>query len=318
MSDAPRIVTFGEAMALLRTREIGSMRHATDVAVGIGGAESNVAIGLSRLGVDASWLGRVGDDPLGERVVREIRAEGVDVRALVDTEASTGLMLKERPTTASTRVRYYRSGSAGSRLQVDDLPHGWIEHADILHVTGITALLSDTARACLAAAIERARAAGTTVSFDVNYRSALAAPEVAGPLLRTLAERADIVFGGDEELELLFPSDDAAVAARRLLDAGCREVVRKRGADGATAVTSDGAVDAPGFVIDVVDTVGAGDAFVAGYLSARVEGGDVASRLRRGNVCGALACTAPGDWESNPTVRDVERFGDTGVDPVAR
>ena len=322
MTDArPRrpVVTLGETMALVRTTELGSLRHASGLALGIGGAESNVAIGLGRLGVSASWLGRVGDDSLGARVVREIRAEGLDVRGIVDAGAPTGLMVKERPSASSTAVHYYRSGSAGSRLSPEDLPAGWVEEAALLHVTGITPLLSESARASVRSAVDRARAAGVAVSFDVNYRSALASPEAAGPVFREIAEHAEVVFGGVEELGLLFPQTDAETTARRLLEAGCTEVVLKRGAEGATVFTTKGAVESPGFVVDVVDTVGAGDAFVAGYLSATLDGLDVPERLRRANACGALACTSPGDWESAPTLRDVERFLSGGdSDPVRR
>jgi 2-dehydro-3-deoxygluconokinase len=313
----PRVVTLGETMALLRTREIGSLRHATDLALGIGGAESNVAIGLRRLGVDASWLGRVGDDPLGERVQREIRAEGVEVHSVLDPGAPTGLMIKERPSAASSAVFYYRAGSAGSRLAPQDLPDGWVEQASLLHVSGITALVSASARDCLVEAMARARAAGVMISFDVNYRSSLAAADAAGEL-RALAERADLVFGGVDELELLYPGTDPAESARRLRESGCREVVVKRGAEGASAYIEGEVVDAPGHAVAVVDTVGAGDAFVAGYLSALLGGLEVPARLARANACGAMLCMTPGDWESSPTLRDVERFCAPDGDPVLR
>jgi 2-dehydro-3-deoxygluconokinase len=309
-------VTFGETMALFRAREVGSLRHAADVVLGIGGAESNVAIGLSRLGVDVGWLGRVGDDSLGERVLREIRAEGIEVRGILDHEARTGLMVKERPAPASSAVHYYRGGSAGSRLEPDDIPPGWIEEAAVLHVTGITALLSESARACLMAAIARGRAAGVLISFDVNYRSALAPPEVAGPLLRAVADEADLVFGGADELRLLRPG--AADPVQELRDGGVGEVVLKRGAHGASVFHSGRTEHIDGLRVDVVDTVGAGDAFVAGYLSGLIEALDVAARLERANICGALACTVPGDWEAAPMRREVARFGRQDVDPVAR
>ncbi|WP_407358917.1 sugar kinase [Microbacterium sp. LTA6] len=312
------VVTLGETMALVRTTEIGSLRHANSLAFGIGGAESNVAIGLARLGVATSWLGRVGDDSPGERVAREIRGEGVDVRMIVDPDAATGLMVKERPSAASTAVHYYRAGSAGSRLHPDDLPEGWIEEASLLHVTGITPLLSDTALATLHTAIDRARAAGAIVSFDINYRSSLASADVAGPLLRELAERADIVFGGAEEFAILYPGSSAADAAARLRDAGCATTVLKQGADGATAFSGEAVVVSPGSTIDVVDTVGAGDAFVAGYLSALLDGLDLDATLRRANACGAMACLVPGDWEAAPTLRELERFLDGVGDPVRR
>ncbi|WP_081318387.1 sugar kinase [Microbacterium testaceum] len=308
-----RVVTLGETMALARTTEIGSLRHASTLALGIGGAESNVAVGLQRLGIDAAWLGRVGDDPLGERIARELRGEGLDVLALVDAGAPTGLMIKERPSAASTAVHYYRRGSAGSRLAPDDLPAGWIEGADLLHVTGITPLLSDTARSTVLAAVERARAARIPVSFDINYRSALAAREVAGPLLREIAERATLVFGGVEELDLLGPD-----AMASLLAAGVAQVVVKRGPEGAAVFTTDGLTEALGFVIEPLDTVGAGDAFVAGYLSAWLEDSPTEDALVRGNACGAMACLVPGDWEAAATRRDLERFLAGGGDPVRR
>lgn len=317
-ASAPSVVTLGESMALVRTAEIGTFRHAHALAFGIGGAESNVAIGLARLGVATSWLGRIGDDSLGERIVREIRGEGIDVRAIVDTAAATGLMLKERPSATSTAVLYYRAGSAGSRLNVDDLPGGWVESASLLHITGITPLLSESARGALHGAIDRARESGATVSFDINYRSALASADVAGPVLRELAERSDIVFGGAEEFAILYPGSTAEEAAARLIDAGCATVVLKRGPDGASVFEAGAVTDGPGFTIDVVDTVGAGDAFVAGYLSARIAGLDLGETLRRANACGAMACLAPGDWEVAPTLRDLERFLDGDADPVRR
>lgn len=314
----PGVVTLGETMALVRTGEIGSLRHATELALGIGGAESNVAVGLARLGTPVSWLGRVGDDSLGERVVREIRGDGVDVRAIVDADAATGLMVKERPSAASTAVHYYRAGSAGSRLSPDDIPEAWVEQARLLHVTGITPLLSASARSAVHAAIDRARTAGVTMSLDINYRSALAPASAAGPVLREIAERADIVFGGEEEFSILFPGTTPAEAAARLRDAGCATTVVKLGPDGASAITETDVVDGPGFQIDPVDTVGAGDAFVAGYLSALLEGLDAASTLRRANACGAMACLVPGDWEAAPTLRDLERFLAGDADPVRR
>ncbi|WP_309067914.1 sugar kinase [Microbacterium sp.] len=317
-ASAPSVVTLGETMALMRTTELGSLRHASTLALGIGGAESNVAIGLARLGVATSWLGRVGDDSLGERVVREISGDRVDVRAIIDPDAPTGLMVKERPSASATAVHYYRAGTAGSRLRPEDLPDEWVEKASLLHITGITPLLSETARAAVHASVDRARAAGVVVTFDINYRSRLASPEAAGPVLRELAERADIVFGGEEEFALLYRDVPIADAAARLRDAGCATTVLKQGPGGATVFTAESVVDAPGFTIDPVDTVGAGDAFVAGYLSALLSELDLEAVLHRANACGAMACLVPGDWEAAPTLCDLERFLHSDGDPVRR
>lgn len=317
-SRSPAVVTLGETMALVRATELGSLKHAGTLALGIGGAESNVAIGLARLGASVSWLGRVGDDSLGERVLREIRAEGVRVHGIVDADAATGLMVKERPSAASTAVHYYRSGSAGSRLEADDIPAGWVEGASLLHVTGITPLLSRSAEDAVRASVDRARAAGITVSFDINYRSALATPEQAGPVLREIAERADIVFGGADEFAVLFPGASVSDAAHHLRAADCAQVVVKQGPDGATVFLGEEQVESPGFAIDVVDTVGAGDAFVAGYLSGHLDGLEIDAVLRRANACGATACLVPGDWEAAPTERELARFLTGDGDPVRR
>ncbi|WP_227488277.1 sugar kinase [Brachybacterium subflavum] len=360
--DAPRVVTVGETMALLHSEGIGSLAHARGMTVGIGGAESNLAIGLRRLGVPVAWASRVGADELGTRVLRELLAEQVDVRARIDPERPTGLMLKSHPSGGATTVRYYRSGSAASALNAqelaEDVPDELLAGADILHLTGITPLLSPQARDAAVALLERARAAGTLISFDVNLRSALAPREVAAPLLARLAAAADIVFGGTEELELVA---DALGSARQSTGAGAGageradtsllralhahgipEVVEKRGAYGARALVGAGAgagadagesgedtagagprtgpetAEVPGLRVDVVDTVGAGDAFVAGYLSAHLEGLDVAGRLARGNECGALMCTSPGDWEGAVHREGLGRLAAGAADPVAR
>ena len=169
------------------------------------------------------------------------------------------------------------------------------------------------------AAIDRARSAGVRVSFDVNYRSTLAPPDVAGPLLRKIAENADLVFGGADELRLLYPDGDAAEAADACSAAGCREVVLKHGADGAAVLRrAMRSSRVPDSSVDVVDTVGAGDAFVAGYLSALLEDLDVRNDLHRANACGAMLCMTPGDWEAAPTLRDLDRFLDGDSDPVRR
>ncbi|MFC7376762.1 sugar kinase [Brachybacterium sp. GCM10030268] len=322
---APWVVTLGETMALMRSAAVGSLAHLSSVDIALGGAESNLAIGLRRLGVPSAWVSRVGDDPLGTRVIREVRGEGVEVHCGIDPERPTGLMVKSRPSATTTRVDYYRAGSAASAIRPEDLPAGLIEHARLLHLSGITPLLSETAHATNVAAVQRAVAAGVTVSLDVNYRSRLGSRERLGELLGDILEHVDILFGGPEELSILAPdvAEDDHRGLLRALSAGSRrEVVVKLGADGAAALAGGDATEiaeAPGHEVDVVDTVGAGDAFVAGYLSARLEGLDVPARLTRANACGALACTTPGDWEGSPRLRDLGTLlAGSGADPVSR
>lgn len=327
-----QVVTIGETMAMMRSGQVGSLAHLPSVDISLAGAESNVAIGLQRLGVQAAWVSRVGHDPLGTRVMREIRAEGVGVHCQVDPEHPTGLMLKSRPTATTTRVDYYRAGSAASALSPTDLPDALVEDADLLHLSGITPMLSESAARAMTAAVDRAVAAGTRISLDVNYRSRLGSRERLGDLLAGVLPHVDIVFGGPEELTILAPGhaeddteedtgedteEDIEALLRAVANLGPAEVVAKLGADGATALRHGELTHGPGQVVDVVDTVGAGDAFVAGYLSAVISGADTATRLDRANSCGAFACTTPGDWESAPFAEDLAARQDGG-DPVSR
>ncbi len=335
------VLTLGETMGLITGSHVGSFAHVAHAQVGIGGAESNVAVGLVRLGVPVSWVGRVGDDSLGNRVVREIRGEGVDVRATLDPDAPTGLMLKEFRGRGTSRVTYYRANSAGSRLNPADVGPGVVESASLVHLTGITPLLSDSARAACLDVVRRARTAGVRISLDINYRASLAPADIAAETIGELAAAADLVFGSPEEIALVSPSiadaaeeslesvlarasnledDDAAIAG--LVGAfdpeGRREVVVKRGSCGATTFLNGGSFTAPGHRVEVIDTVGAGDAFVAGYLSGDVQGWTIEQKLARANACGALMCTIPGDWEASPTPAEVDAFLDTDADPVQR
>jgi 2-dehydro-3-deoxygluconokinase len=310
------VVTLGETMGLLRAASIGSLEHVSDFQLHIGGAESNVAIGVARLGRPAVWMGRVGDDGVGRRVLRELRAEGVSAGAVVDPEARTGLMLKETPTSGRTRVSYYRAGSAGSRIGIDDLDFDAIESAGVLHVTGITLALSESAEQAVFAAIGAAVAAEVPVSFDVNHRPALWGDRDPSPLYRRVAERSTIVFAGADEAELLVGSGSPEQLAARIADLGPAQAIVKLGEDGCVASIDGEALSAPAEKITPLDTVGAGDAFVAGYLVALLDGLAPADRLRQGARCGAFACLGPGDWESLPRRADLDAFG--SGDPVIR
>lgn len=324
------VLTLGETMGLISGAQTGSFAHVSQASIGIGGAESNVAVGLIRLGVPVSWAGRVGDDSLGNRVVREIRGEGVDVRATLDPDAPTGLMLKELRGRGTSRVTYYRSDSAGSRLSPADISAEVVENAALVHLTGITPLLSDSARAACLSVIKRAHAAGVRVSLDINYRCSLAEATAAAEIIAEVSEYADLVFGSPDEIALLSPghvgsrttTDDTAEGIANLVRSfdpdGRREVVVKRGASGASTVNGTETITATGHSVEVVDTVGAGDAFVAGYLSGDVQGWPIEQKLARANACGALMCTIPGDWEASPTPAEIDDFLDSGADPVSR
>jgi 2-dehydro-3-deoxygluconokinase len=310
------VVTLGETMGLLRATSVGSLEHVSDLQLHIGGAESNLAIGVARLGRSAVWMGRVGDDGIGRRVLRELRAEGVVLHTIVDHEARTGVMIKEAPTAGTSRVSYYRTASAGSRLSIDDLDFAAIESAGVLHVTGITLALSDSAEQAVFAAIGAAVAAHVPVSFDVNHRPSLWGGRDPRAIYRRVAERSAILFAGADEAELLVGAGPPADLAAQIADLGPTQAIVKLGEVGCVASIDGEELAVPAEPITALDTVGAGDAFVAGYLVALLDGLSPADRLRQGTRCGAFACLGPGDWESLPRRADLDAFGSR--DPVIR
>lgn len=312
-------LTFGEGLGVLRTTSVGSLSQLTGLDVGTGGAEFNVAMGLARLGTEVSWLGRTGEDGLGRRIIRELRAEGVNVIGITDPDAATGLLLKESPYPDRTEVTYYRRDSAGSRLQPTDLDKADFAEAALLHVTGITPSLSLTAAQTVERALDLAQEHSVPVSFDVNHRSRLWGTTDAAPVYRKIAKRASLIFAGIDEAELLVGRTGLShrSLAEAIAELGAAEVILKLGADGAYALDGREEHYTPAIPISAVDTVGAGDAFVAGYLAEWLNALPLRDRLATAVRTGAAACLHPGDWEGSPTRNGLKQF-DHGADPVLR
>jgi 2-dehydro-3-deoxygluconokinase len=314
---ASDVVTFGETMALMKASTPGPLAFTESLRLGVGGAESNVAIALRRLGTSVTWVGRVGADSLGDLVLRELLAEGLDVDCVRDPGAPTGLMIKEHRTSETAKVWYYRSGSAGSRLAPADIPADRIARARLLHVTGITPALSPSAAAATQYAVDCARQAGTLVSFDLNYRSALWPREEAGKAFRELIRQADIVFAGDDEAAIAVgEAGDALALAGQVAELGPSQVIIKLGAAGCAALADGRTYRQPAIPIRALDTVGAGDAFVGGYLAELLAGEPVEQRLLTAVKSGAYACLVPGDWEGMPRRAELDLLG--APEPVSR
>ena len=310
------LLTFGESMVSLRSA--GPLSAGGALTMHVAGAESNVAVGVARLGHSVSWAGVVGADPHGEFILRQLRAEGIRLHHREDATRRTGVMFLEQRTADVTRAFYYRSGSAGSTLSPEDVDRALQPGAGILHLTGITAALGPESRKAVEYAAERAAADGTVVSLDVNYRSKLWSREEAREVLLPLVRHAAIVIASDDELGLVAsapagrdPHAQESAMAEELLGRGVREVVVKRGAAGAGVHTADGRVETPAVPVSSIDTVGAGDAFTAGYLSALLDGTDVAGRLQRGALTGAFAVSTAGDWEGLPARAELALLGTT-------
>jgi sugar/nucleoside kinase (ribokinase family) len=296
------VLTFGETMVSIRSK--AALRMGGEAHLSVAGSESNVAIGLARLGHHPVWVGAVGNDEPGRLIQRTLRAEGVDTSYLrFSDESFTGFIAFDQPAHDITRVSYHRRGSAGSTLTAEECVAAIAAESPLLlHVTGITPALSDASRAAASDAVRVASEAGVGVSLDVNYRGRLWSRAEAAECLRELLPFVRTVFASEDELDIL---TDAADPVQALLATGIREVVVTAGGKGAWSHSEEGSIHRPALPVTVVDSIGAGDAFVSGYLSASLDDLSPEARLDRATACGAFCVGAHGDWESLPTRDDL-------------
>lgn len=297
----PEVVCLGETMALVAPPVGERLSTAVTAVLAVAGAESTVAQYLSDLGHSAAWVSRLGADPLGDRVIDDLTASGVQTAWVErDDEAGTGIYLKDR-TATGTRVYYYRTGSAASCMTPRLIDRIDFSTARIAHVSGITSAISETAAATMNRFLERAAGAGVTTSFDVNHRPDLWPVEVAGPALLATAQRCDLVFVGRDEAERLWGTATAE-DVRELIGVDVTLVV-KDAEVGATHFDADGECFEPARAVDVVEPVGAGDAFAAGYISGLLRGWSPRRRLELGHATAGLALSVVGDHADATSLR---------------
>ncbi len=307
------VAVYGEAMVLLMADRPGPIEHARSYVKQTAGAETNVAIGLARLGLRVGWASRLGSDSMARYLLASIESEGVDCSKVVcDPAQRTGFMFKSRVVDGTDpQIEYHRSGSAASRMGPDDVDESWLSSARHLHATGVFAALSASALAAAHKSIDVMRAAGGTVSFDPNLRPALwASAQQMRDEVNRLARRADWVMPGLEEGRLLTGRATPEAIAGYYRDAGAQLVVLKLGPDGAyfEGHGTSGYV-APAAVSKVVDTVGAGDGFAVGLISALLEAKPAVQAVERGAWIGARAVEARGDTEGLPTRAALDAAG---------
>lgn len=306
------VLTYGEAMALFVANETGPLETVGHFTKRIAGAELNFAIGMSRLGFRVGYVSRVGADAFGRYVLETLAREGIDASHVsVDSRYPTGFQLKGKQDDGrDPAIEYFRKGSAASHLSLDDYHAPYANGARHLHLTGVAPAISSTSCELAFHLARSMRAAGKTVSFDPNLRPALwPSREAMAASLNALAALSDWVLPGLGEGLALTGYGTPEDIARFYLDSGARGVIVKLGARGAYFQTADqsGYVRAQP-VAQVVDTVGAGDGFAVGVVSALLEGRDFATAVMRGNRIGALAIQVIGDSEGLPTRAELDRL----------
>lgn len=303
------VVALGESMVTFLPSGPGRLADVPSFERGIGGAESNVACVLAAAGHSVQWVSRVGADAFGDHLVEAIASYGVDTSAVRrDPARPTGIYFRtagDRATDAH-EVAYYRAGSAASAMTVDNTDLDAVRSARVLHLSGITAALSDDCLALLRELTSQ-RPGRPLVSFDINHRVNLWDRQESGPVLLELARRSDLVFVGEDEAETAWGVTGGPAAIRAALPEP-RALVVKQGVRGATLFDGGQATFAPSVQVDVVAAVGAGDAFAAGFLSATLRGLPARDRLRHGHLMAAAALTVPGDLAAPPSRDHADRL----------
>ena len=306
MENALDVITIGEAMAMFVATETGDLAAVEHFMKRVAGAELNVATGLARLGLKVGWVSRVGKDSFGRFVLHSLAKEGIDARGVSeDSRYATGFQMKSKVENGTDPiVEYFRKGSAASHLSPEDFRAEYFASARHLHLSGVAAALSESSYALLEQAATTMKAQGKTISFDPNLRPVLWKSEAEMvEKLNQLAFQADWVLPGIKEGMILTGQRTPEGIADFYLTRGVQAVIIKTGGDGAwfkTAAGEQGAVAAIK-VDNVVDTVGAGDGFAVGVISALLEGRTLQQAIGRGNKIGALAIQVQGDSEGLPT-----------------
>lgn len=309
MSD---VILVGEPMGLFSATELGSLKDVTHFKKSIAGAELNVAIGLSRLSHTVEYVSKLGNDPVGQFIVEGIQKENIGSHYISSTEThQTGLMLKNKVEKGDPTTAYYRKASAFTTFSKAEVDHIDFSKSKLLHVTGIPPAVSSTVREAMFYLMEKAKAAGTFITFDPNLRPALwpSTSEMI-EVLNKLAEYADVILPGVSEGKILVGSDNVEEIAEFYLNKGAQVVITKNGADGAY-VTERGkeTMNISGFKVDkVVDTVGAGDGFAVGVIHGYLKGASWEQAAVYANAIGSLQVQHAGDNEGLPSKESLEQY----------
>ncbi|POP45252.1 2-dehydro-3-deoxygluconokinase [Superficieibacter electus] len=306
MNNALDVITIGEAMAMFVATESGELCDAERFIKRVAGAELNVATGLARLGLKVSWVSRVGNDSFGHFVLNSLQKEGINRNGVtLDDRFATGFQLKSKAENGTDPiVEYFRKNSAASHLSLEDYHPAHFSCARHLHLSGVAAALSESSYALLDHAARAMKAQGKTLSFDPNLRPVLWRSEAEMvEKINHLAFQADWVLPGLKEGTILTGHTDPHAIADFYLNRGVKAVIIKTGADGAWYKSAEGLQGCvpPVRVENVVDTVGAGDGFAVGVISALLEGETLEQAVTRGNKIGARAIQVQGDSEGLPT-----------------
>ena len=265
------------------------------------GAEVNVAVAISRLGLKAQYFSRFGNDQLGSVMLADIEAEGVDVSLAKRVDSFTGAMVRNPGKSAPVEISYLRKGSAASTIEPSDILDSYISSTRWLHATGITCAISESGAKTVKHALEKAAQLKIKSSFDLNIRRKLWSEDVARKVLEPLARDVELLIGGEDEYQVVFGQVEPKQILAEVNKRGCKIAVMTKG-DQKMRFSIDGNYEeiTPPKVV-AVDPVGSGDAFTGGVIAGLLSGMSTTQALEQGSICGALVASMFGDWTGIPS-----------------
>ncbi|MRY42766.1 sugar kinase [Parabacteroides distasonis] len=301
------VITIGDAMIAMCPQEKGPIIFCDTFKRKVGGAELNVAMGCARLGLKSGWISKLGNDDFGKYILKTVRGEGIDISEveLVDNYP-TSVYFREVLADGSSRSFYYREKSPTSTMKFEDLNEEYFKNAKILHITGVFPSINMNNREIILEAVKLAKKFDLTISFDPNIRLKMWTKEEAKAYIEKLLPYVDILLIGDEEIEILLGETTIEDAIKTFHSYGIEKVIVKKGAKGAVGSDGQNVYEVPAIKPKaLVDTVGAGDGFAAGFLTALLKGESLEDCVKFANAVGSLVVGVEGDNEGLPYYDDV-------------
>ncbi len=302
------VITIGDAMVSLNPKTKGPLRFVSTFERKVGGAELNVAIGCSRLGLETKWISRLGNDEFGRYIHNFIRGEGIDVSEVkLENDYPTSVHFKEVLEDGSGRTYYYRSNSPTTALTVEDLNESQFLDAKLLHITGVFPAIDKYKNVeVIKKAITLAKEQGMLVSFDPNIRLKLWSKEEAKQALNEFLPFVDILLTGLDEAEIIFGTNNPELIIQKCKNLGISYVAIKKGESGSMGYHNGEYIESPPVKPKkVVDTVGAGDGFDVGFIYGVLQQWPLAKTLQFANTIGSMVVSVSGDNEGLPYLNDI-------------
>lgn len=301
------VITIGDGMIAMCPSKKGPIIFSDTFERKIGGAELNVAIGCARLGLNSGWISRLGNDDFGKYILKAVRGEGVDVSQVKQADGyNTSVYFREVLADGASRSFYYRENSPTETLNIKEINEEYFKIAKVLHITGVFPSINKNNRELILEVIEVAKKNNLIISFDPNIRLKMWTKKEAREFINKVLPNVDILLIGDEEIEVLLEHNNINNAIKEFHDFGIKLVVVKRGAKGAIASDGENIYEVDGIKPRaLVDTVGAGDGFAAGFLKGFIDGNDLEEIVKFANAVGSIVVGVEGDNEGLPYYEDV-------------